>query len=86
VTKSKGSEKKSKIAWGKALLVLFVAAWMFVLGVLVGRGSAPVHFDIMELQKELETLRRAREKRASLLSKMPSGGKAKKVRLNFMRH
>ena len=41
------------------MLVFFVAAWMFVLGVLVGRGTAPVHFDTQALQKELADLRNA---------------------------
>ncbi len=40
-------------------LIFFICAWMFVLGVLVGRGTAPVHFDISALQEELADLRRA---------------------------
>ncbi len=32
---------------------------MFILGVLVGRGTAPIHFDIQELQKELAALKMA---------------------------
>ena len=40
-------------------LIFFICAWMFVLGVLVGRGTAPVHFDISALQKELADLRKA---------------------------
>lgn len=38
-------------------LIFFISAWMFVLGVLVGRGTAPVHFDIEVLQKELIALK-----------------------------
>ena len=38
-------------------VLLVVSVWMFVLGVLVGRGTAPVHFDIESLQKELSELR-----------------------------
>ena len=37
----------------------FVAAGMFVLGVLVGRGTSPVQFDIENLQKELTALKEA---------------------------
>ena len=44
---------------GWLLLLLFVSAWMFFLGVLVGRGTAPVKFDINKLQKELAALRAA---------------------------
>ncbi len=49
--------KKNVILW--IGLILFISAWMFVLGVLVGRGTAPVHFDIEKLQKELAALRTA---------------------------
>jgi len=56
---TKATESKPPIAWGKYLLVFFVAAWMFVLGVLVGRGTAPVTFDTQALQKELADLRNA---------------------------
>ena len=51
-------------------LILFLCAWMFVLGVLVGRGTAPVHFDIRGLQAELAELRQTvlkqEEKRYSI--------------------
>ena len=43
---------RRKIA-GWLCLILFVCAWMFVLGVLVGRGTAPVKFDIAALEKKL---------------------------------
>ena len=56
---TKATEFKRQIAWGRYLLVFFVAAWMFVLGVLVGRGTAPVQFDTQALQKELAELRDA---------------------------
>jgi len=36
---------------------------MFILGVLVGRGTAPVQFDTQALQKELATLRDAMMKK-----------------------
>jgi len=40
-------------------LIFFTSGWMFFLGVLVGRGTAPVHFDIEKLQKELAGLKQA---------------------------
>ena len=40
-------------------LLFFTSGWMFFLGVLVGRGTAPVHFDIEKLQKELAGLKQA---------------------------
>ena len=44
---------RKKIA-GWFLIILFLCAWMFILGILVGRGTAPVKFDIAELEKKLE--------------------------------
>jgi len=38
-------------------LLFLVCGWMFVLGVLVGRGTAPVNFDIQAIQKELTALK-----------------------------
>ena len=38
-------------------VILFVLVWVFLLGILVGRGMAPVNFDIDSLQQELATLR-----------------------------
>jgi DedD protein len=63
VTEGKATASKRRIAWGRYLLVFFVAAWMFVLGVLVGRGTAPVHFDTQALQKELAGMRDAMMKK-----------------------
>lgn len=42
----------------KALLwlfgIFFICCWMFVLGILVGRGTAPLHFNIENVDKELK--------------------------------
>ena len=35
-------------------VIFILCAWMFVIGVLVGRGTAPVKFDIADLQSKLE--------------------------------
>ena len=35
-------------------VIFILCAWMFVIGVLVGRGTAPVKFDIDDLQSKLE--------------------------------
>ncbi len=44
---------RSKIA-GWLLLIFFLCAWMFILGVLVGRGTAPVKFDIAAIEEKSE--------------------------------
>jgi DedD protein len=46
---------RRKIA-GWVVLIFFVCAWMFILGILVGRGTAPVKFDIAALEKKIETV------------------------------
>jgi DedD protein len=45
---------RRKIA-GWFLIIFFLCAWMFILGILVGRGTAPVKFDIAALEKKIET-------------------------------
>jgi cell division protein FtsN len=46
---------KGLILW--LCLIFLVSGWMFVLGVLVGRGTAPVNFDIQAIQDELIALK-----------------------------
>ena len=46
-------ELTRKKAAGWLILLLFVCGWMFVLGILVGRGTAPVQFDVDKLKKDL---------------------------------
>jgi DedD protein len=51
-----GPARKKTRGW--LLIVFIVSAWTFALGVLVGRGTAPVRFDIVKLEKELAGLRK----------------------------
>ena len=44
---------------GRYGLLIFISAWMFVIGVLVGRGTAPVKFKTNNLPEELATLKEA---------------------------
>lgn len=64
-------------------LVFFVSVWMFVLGILVGRGTAPVHFDIEKLQKELEELKTAVLKKELQRYKIDSSRTVDKPDLGF---
>jgi len=43
----------------KGFLCSLVCLWMFVLGLLVGRGTAPIRFDIERLQDELASMKAA---------------------------
>ena len=47
--------RKGKLVWGG--LIVFIAGWMFVLGIMVGRGMAPVNMDVGKLEKELADLK-----------------------------
>ncbi len=42
---------------GRYIGLFLISAWMFVLGVLVGRGTAPIQFDINKLDNELTVLK-----------------------------
>jgi DedD protein len=59
------SEKKDgkKKSYGYLWAVFLISGCMFTVGVLVGRGNAPVEFDIQKLQNEIAALK-AKEKRA----------------------
>ena len=49
---------RKKIA-GWLLFIFFLCAWMFVLGVLVGRGTAPLKFDLAAIQKKIAAPQKA---------------------------
>lgn len=83
MTEGKATEPKRRIAWGRYVLVFFVAAWMFVLGVLVGRGTAPVHFDTLALQKELAALRDTMLKKERQAVEKAIRGEDEKAPLEF---
>ncbi|MFC1826177.1 SPOR domain-containing protein [Thermodesulfobacteriota bacterium] len=71
---------------GRALwvgLTLFACVWMFVLGILVGRGTAPVQFDIDKLQKELVALKEAVVKKERLRFKIDSEPVRRKTDMDF---
>lgn len=40
----------------KYLIYACIAGWMFLLGIMVGRGNSPVSFDTQKFQKRLETI------------------------------
>lgn len=46
-------ELTKRKAAGWFILIFIVCGWMFVLGILVGRGTAPVQFDVDKLKKDL---------------------------------
>ena len=44
---------------GWVVVVFIISAWMFGMGVMVGRGTAPVSFDIDQLKRTLESLQKS---------------------------
>src|SRR5512136_2672375 len=48
-----------KAVAGWAVVVFIISAWMFGMGVMVGRGTAPVSFDIDQLKRTLESLQKS---------------------------
>jgi cell division protein FtsN len=73
--------RKGLLAWGSA--ILFVAAWMFLLGVLVGRGTAPIEFDIDSFQRGLLAKREAAGKEQEDQLNRQTGGGADQTDLEF---
>lgn len=50
-------------AAGWLVILAFMSVWMFVLGIVVGRGTAPINFNTDPLQKELADLKKAEIKK-----------------------
>ncbi len=65
-------KRKASLLWAGALL--FVMGWMFVLGILVGRGTAPVPLKAHVLEQELRDLKAAmlREQREEIETRVNS--------------
>jgi cell division septation protein DedD len=56
--KKEASSAKRKTAFWLTITVV-ASVWMFVLGILVGRGTAPVQFDVKAMEQELADLKAA---------------------------
>jgi cell division septation protein DedD len=79
--KRKSSSRKGLTLW--IFLIFFVSAWMFILGILVGRGTAPVQFDIEKLQNELAALKEDVVKEELERFKIDSNAANNKTEMNF---
>lgn len=78
---SKKQTRKGLILW--LGLTLFFCAWMFVLGILVGREMVPVKFDIEKLQNELAALKEAVIKKELDQYKIDSNTDDSKTKMGF---
>ena len=82
--KNKSSSSMTRKGWVIWISLTIVAsAWMFILGIFVGRGTAPVRFDIEKLQKELALLREAGIMKDLRRYKIDSGANNSKTELGF---
>jgi cell division protein FtsN len=64
-------------------LTLFACAWMFVLGIFVGRETVPVRFDIEKLQNELAVLKERVVKKELDQYKIDSNADVTKTKMKF---
>jgi cell division protein FtsN len=90
MTKNEPADKGKSSPWANykhtvmwLLVVLFVAAWMFALGIFVGRKTVPVAFDIDKLQKELAVLKQADIEKQRRNAKIDSGVANGKINLDY---
>jgi len=78
---SKKQSRKGLIPW--IGLTVFACAWMFVLGILVGREMVPVQFDIEKLQNELAALKEAVLKKEKDLYNIDTNPDNNKTQMKF---
>jgi len=86
----KGTEKpyiqmSRRRAVGWMCAFMFLLAWIFTLGVMVGRGTAPVRFDIDKIQKDLAELKAEVLKKEKTIIKNRSDELLKKKDFEFHR-
>jgi len=87
--KASPKKKKSSTQWTRKGLTLwicltfFACAWMFVLGIFVGRGTAPVKFDMEKLESELAALKEAVIKKERDRYKLDSPSEENKTNMEF---
>ena len=64
-------------------LAFLAMAWMFTLGILVGRGLSPVRFDVQNLKKELMALKQEALKRDQARFKIETDNLSENPDLDF---
>jgi len=70
--KSGKKDGKTK-SYGWLWAVILISGCMFTVGVLVGRGNAPVQFDIQKLQNEIKALKAKEQKAETSRQKIEPG-------------
>ena len=72
-----------KAAAGWAVVIILISAWMFGVGVMVGRGTAPVGFDLDQLKRTIESLQKAAQQAPKGGPLLPSSEMKNKTDLGF---
>jgi len=73
--------RRAVLGWGG--VIFLICAWMFVIGVLVGRGTAPVKFDVDKLQETLKASKRNLAKQEQGRTQKEAGIEKDKTKLDF---
>jgi cell division septation protein DedD len=84
--KSAGSSPGGKTRNARALWItamVFVSGWMFFLGVLVGRETAPIRYDVRALKERLAEAKAALFKSEVKRFKIPAGSQEDPMDLSF---
>lgn len=75
--------RKQLAGWLCAFMFLLV--WIFILGIMVGRGTSPVRFDIDKLQKDLAELKAEVLKKEEMIFQSKPGALLKKENFELYR-
>ena len=68
---------------GWLVAVFFICAWMFVIGILVGRGTSPLKFDINQLQEKLQIATEKLKEREKKQNEQKGNSTREKPELEF---
>jgi cell division protein FtsN len=73
--------RRAVLGWGG--VIFLICAWMFVIGVLVGRGTAPVKFDVDKLQERFNASKQNLAKQEQGRMQKDVGIEKDKTQLDF---
>jgi cell division septation protein DedD len=72
--------RKAVAAW--VVVVFIISAWMFGMGMMVGRGTAPVQFDLDQLKRNLESMKSSQTSKKDV-ARIESSEMKEKTKLDF---
>jgi cell division septation protein DedD len=72
-----------KAVAGWVIVVFIISGWMFGVGVMVGRGTAPIGFDLDQLKRSIDSLKKAGQQEPKGGPKGPTSEMKNKTDLGF---